>query len=580
MRFLVVLLVLTVNAFAQGPSSAPATEPAKSNQVGTSNPTADRDAFTFLRYMLSIRIDPATRAFNARGTVLVRNDSPQPQRILAMQISSSLKWAAVSVASHPLDFQSKKISSGIDHTGAVNEAVVTLPGAVAPGATLEVGVGYQGTIAQDSQRLEKLGMPAAIARRSDWDRISEDFTGLRGVGYVTWYPVAIEPAELGEGNRVFDLLGRWKARHALSSMQLEVTAACGPGDLLLASGEVSSGSSGTSDCRRSVTFPTFGMDVPVLVVGHFAITSDQGGDIYSLGAQQESGALFSQRLKGLIPFAQSLFGPLRRKVKVIELPESGAAPFESRATLLTTFDSDNQASIDVQAINLLAHGSVISPRAWISIGLGHYAQARLLAERSSRQAALEFLQERRPALALAEPEKPEPTGETLIKASDEVFYRTKAMYVWWMLHDIIGDAAIEKALAAYSPENDREASYMQGLLENASKQNLSWFFDDWVYRDRGLPDFRITAVYPRQSLRGGYVVSVTVENSGSAGAEVPIRLHAAETNVSTRLQVMGNESVTVRVAIPVRPIEVTVNDGSVPESDPNNNSFDVPPANQ
>ncbi len=88
----------------------------------------------------------------------------------------------------------------------------------------------------------------------------------------------------------------------------------------------------------------------------------------------------------------------------------------------------------------------------------------------------------------------------LINTSIEEFYRSKAMYVWWMLRDMIGEDALKKALAAYRPDADTTPSYMQHLIEAQTKRDLGWFFDDWVYRDRGLPDFRVASVYPRQML--------------------------------------------------------------------------------
>src|SRR5207237_7613268 len=84
-----------------------------------------------------------------------------------------------------------------------------------------------------------------------------------------------------------------------------------------------------------------------------------------------------------------------------------------------------------------------------------------------------------------------------------VLYRTKAPYVWWMLRDMVGDDALKKALAAYRPEQDKESSYMQHLIEAQAKRDLGWFFDDWVYDDRGLPDFRVAYVYAHQNAQGG-----------------------------------------------------------------------------
>ena len=81
-------------------------------------------------------------------------------------------------------------------------------------------------------------------------------------------------------------------------------------------------------------------------------------------------------------------------------------------------------------------------------------------------------------------------GRPLTTAYDEVYSRIKAAYVWWMLRDMVGDAALERAIQTYHPGQDKEPSYFQNLLKAETHQDLEWFFDDWVYRDRGLPIFR------------------------------------------------------------------------------------------
>jgi hypothetical protein len=117
---------------------------------------------------------------------------------------------------------------------------------------------------------------------------------------------------------------------------------------------------------------------------------------------------------------------------------------------------------------------------------------------------------------------------------------------------------------------------MQKLLEAQAHRDLEWFFDDWVYRDRGLPDFHIVSVYPRQLLEGGYMVTVTVENSGAAAAEVPVTLHMAQGESTERLTVPAKSKASIRIAAPMLPQEATVNDGSVPEINPNNNRYQIP----
>ena len=103
---------------------------------------------------------------------------------------------------------------------------------------------------------------------------------------------------------------------------------------------------------------------------------------------------------------------------------------------------------------------------------------------------------------------------------------------------MVGDQALQSALAAYRPGADKDPSYLQRLLQTSSKHDLEWFFDDWVYRDRGLPDFHVESVYARPLLSEAYksfLVTATIENRGSAGAEVPVLIQTPSGEKSLRV---------------------------------------------
>lgn len=171
----------------------------------------------------------------------------------------------------------------------------------------------------------------------------------------------------------------------------------------------------------------------------------------------------------------------------------------------------------------------------------------------------------------------DPPSRSLIDTTDELYLRSKAMSVWWMLRDMVGDASLKKAISLYRPEQDKDTSYMPRLIQAQTTRELGWFFEDWVYRDRGLPDFKIESVYPSQATTGAYIVTVTVENLGNVGAEVPVILKFAgvRDDITKRVEVRAKSKNTIRVESPSRPAEVVVNDGSVPESDVSNNSYTV-----
>ena len=164
---------------------------------------------------------------------------------------------------------------------------------------------------------------------------------------------------------------------------------------------------------------------------------------------------------------------------------------------------------------------------------------------------------------------------------DEIYYRSKAAYVWWMLRDMVGDDALKSALSKYRAGDDKDPTYLEGLIEAAANRDLSWFFDDWVYHDRGLPDFRVQSVHPWEDdqpngAKRSQMLTITLENLGAAGAEVLLTVRCEDNEVSRRIEIRAKGTATTRVGMPCVPLEVVVNDGSVPESDITNNVFKIP----
>src|SRR5215813_10263261 len=159
----------------------------------------DREAFTFTKYDLHVRLEPEQQRIGVRGTVTLRNDSDAPQQNVALQISSTLTWRSIQLDHEPLTFVSQPYTSDIDHTGSLSEAIVTLPQPVPAKGVIQLTIGYEGVIRSDATRLTRIGVPENAAKDTDWDAISGEFTAVRGVGYVAWYPIAAQSANLSEG---------------------------------------------------------------------------------------------------------------------------------------------------------------------------------------------------------------------------------------------------------------------------------------------------------------------------------------------------------------------------------------------
>jgi hypothetical protein len=549
----------------------------------------DREAFTFTDYNLDVRIEPQQHRLAVRGKITLRNDSASPQKTLSLQISSSLDWRSIQLDGRSTQFVSQPYTSDVDHTGALSEALVSLPQAIPPKGTVELEIGYEGTIPLDVTRLTRIGVPAEVARHSDWDHIDSSFTAVRGVGYVTWYPIATESANLSEGNSVLETVARWKARELQAQLKisLNVSGEATPTTLLCngeAGGAVSHEQMGRAySSKTECAFRSLGETVPLLVIGPYESQEQPPVNVSYLPDHKPAAETYALAVRLALPFVTEWFGtvkgPAEARAEVVELSDPEAAPYESGSMLLTPLNSDSKLA-QLTAVHQLTHVAFFSPRPWINEGLAHFAQAVYREQESGRQSALDFMGLHRSALAAAEKALDLERGtagadDALITTSIEDFYRSKALYVWWMLRDMVGDDALKKALAAYRPDADTTPSYLQHLIESETKSDLGWFFDDWVYRDRGLPDFRIAALYPWETSGNTHVVTVTVENLGNAAAEVPLTLTMEEGQVTKRLLVRGKSKATIRIEAISAPRGVVLNDGSVPESDMANNVYKI-----
>jgi aminopeptidase N len=239
--------------------------------------------------------------------------------------------------------------------------------------------------------------------------------------------------------------------------------------------------------------------------------------------------------------------------------------------------SDGPATLAPALAHSLTHVWIHSTHPWIAEGLAQFLSLLWTERTAGRAAALADLQDAARPLALAEPEDPDstvsPAGTSLVSATGDIFYRTKAAAVWWMLRSIVGDDALKQALQTYRLDArlDRDPAGLQHTLEKISHKDLRWFFDDWVYRDRGLPDLSIVSVTPSQltsraGLPAGWLIAVEVRNDGYAAAEVPVTVRSSTASETQRLRIPGRSSASTRIVFAGTPAEVEVNDGGVPET--------------
>ena len=574
--------VTQVGPGAANPNILMATEPSADDN--------DRRAVTFTDLDLDVRLHTATQQIAVRALVTVKNDGKTPLARIPLQISSSLSWEEIRIAGTDVSFPVATLNSDTDHSGQLHEAAVPLAQPLAPGASLQLDVTYSGTISLTARRLLTIGTPEDMALHSDWDQISAPFTGLRGFGNVVWYPVSSVPVILGDGDRLFAEIGRQKLRltGAHFRMRLTVESPHGqqptialinghPVDLTLTdAGALDPGVPGIASA--SFGSVTMGFETPSLFV---AIRKAHHGThlvAWTLPDNEVAVQAWTAAAETVTPFLEDWLGQHpRSELTLLDLPDPEDAPYETGALLAASLNEQPADQLDRAVVHALAHAFTQPesqpPPAWLSEGVATFLDTLWTEKRQGREQALGMLEADRSALALAEPESPgESSGEPLTSAISPIYYRTKAAYVFWMLRDLAGDTALSDVLRAFSSKplagsEAGSASSVEKLLhKDGVSRDLSWFFEDWVDADKGLPDLTIKNVFPNAAQGGTVLVAVNVANGGYTAAEVPITVRTRDSAVTERLLVPAHGSAVQRILVMGKPTSVQVNDGTVPET--------------
>ena len=551
---------------------------------------AERESITFTAFDMDVRLHTAEQYIAVRALLTVRNDGKSPLAHIPLQISSSLNWERVRVLGRDVAFPVAVLNADTDHTGQLHEAAVPLSAPLAPGQSMQLDVTYSGAIAQSAQRLLAIGTPDEVALHSDWDEIGVPFTGLRGFGNVVWYPVSSVPVMLGDGARLFDELGEHKLRMGGAQFRLRLTAEFPRGQtptVALINGQLaplavtsvdSVGQEIHGVATASIENSTLGFEAPSLFIAVRAPHAATNTTLWSLPSDEHAVQSWAAAAATVTPFLQGWLGQRpRSQLVVLDLPDPEDASFEAGGMLATSIREATPEQLDGILAHALTHAWMESPRAWLSEGVAHFMGTLWVEKQSGRTQALEELEASRPALALAEPSSPGvSSGQPLALAIAPIYYRTKATYVLWMLRDVAGDPALSAALRAYNPAADISHGYgrdqgpgsFELLIEQASiRRDLSWFFADWVDADKGLPDLTIDSVFPEQAQAGNWLVAVNISNSGYASAEVPVTVRSDTNSVTQRVVVPGRGKAIQRILILGKPVEVQVNDGTVPETE-------------
>lgn len=562
------------------------------------NPVRDAERVTALA--LDLHLQEAAQGLAARADVKVKNVGSAPLNEIRLQISSTLRWESAGLISatgeRTIPFTQLRIQTDADHSGALNEILLPLAEPLAPGASVELDLRYAGASPQAADRLTAIGTPDALAQQSDWDRISTDFTGLRGFGNVAWFPVAATPVFLGEGARLFDVLAEHRKRQAASKFSLQLTVEYPPGNAptiaVINGHEVAlSLTVDTSDsdvagiARANFEASELGFDEPSLFLARRTLHNIDKLRVWTVNPDEVADADTIQpwviAASDVEPLLIQWLGhrPTAR-LTILELPDAGDAPFESGALLATPLATDaGPAQLDglertlAHALThawIQAQSPAVRPP-WLSEGLANFMATLWVEKQHGRDVALRVIDSGLGALAIAEPESPGAgDGDPLVNAVQPAYARTKATYVFWMLRDLIGDGPLATALSSELKGADAaavNASFEEQLKLAAKDKDLTWFFKDWIDADHGLPDLSITGFFPNQaSTPGSWIVAVDITNKGYAAAQVKLTVRSDSSSVSQRVLVPARGKVTPRILLLGKPETVQVNDGTIPET--------------
>ena len=615
--------------FSRDSSAAPDAQTPAQNAVAQTDALAvtdaERSALTFTAYDLDVHLTPATAAISVRAGLTVRNDGAAPLTRLILDITSSTHWDAFSTrtsatAAAALPFATHLVDTDADHTGRMSEAVVTLPHPLAPGASIALTALYSGAIPPSAERLERIGAPADQALAADWDAVAlptadspNAGTALRGFGNVLWYPVSAPPVFLGDGARLFHAVGAAKLRESTATIRLRVAVEyvgdppdaaffCGQRGQLIAISDNPNLPAAESPGIATAVFEAqpLGFRTPSLFITANAAddtgTSANPGVMAAITGRADALPASDTAAAQVEPLLTDWFGA--QPLTALTILDHPGQPFEDDALLVRPMAAVDPATLVQPLAHSLTHAWIHSSRPWIDEGLAEFVSLLWIERTQGRAAAVAQLQESARALAIAEPEDPDASsnpapsssssespakssssssqpdapapftataGASLAEATGEIFYRTKAAAVWWMLRGIVGDQDLKLSLQAYRDDAklDRDPEGFEQTLEKISHKDLHWFFNDWVYRDRGLPDLTIVNVTPsqldsRNGQSAGWLVAVEIRNDGYAQAEVPVTIRSATSTETHMLRIPGRSSASTRIIFPGTPEQVEV----------------------
>ena len=474
----------------------------------------------------------------------------------------------------------------------MNEAVVTLPRPLAPGASVSLIALYSGAIPPSAERLTRIGAPDDQALAADWDSISPSLTALRGFGNVLWLPASAPPVFLGDGARLFQSVGNSRLRNSAATIRLRLAVEytgdpldaaffCGLRQPLAAISDNANLPAAESPGVATALFDSqpLGFRSPSLFVTDrpASQTGTPANPTLIAAVTNHYDALPAYAAAAALvePLLTDWLGP--NPLSTLSLLDHPGQPFEDDALLVRPMRAGGPATLAPALAHSLTHVWIHSTHPGSTRPRPVPLAALDRAHRGPRRRARRTSGRRPPPRPRRSRKTPDstvsPAGTSLATATTDIFYRTKAAAVWWMLRSIVGDDALKQALQTYRldptprPRPHRSPAHAGKVLPQRPPL---------VLRRLGLPRPRPSRPLHRQRHPQPAHLAHRPARRMARRRRGPQRrlrrsrgprhrtLHSA--SETQRLRIPGRSSASTRIVFAGTPAEVEADDGGVPET--------------
>jgi len=488
--------------------------------------------FEVTNYIINAELFPSTHMLSAKVRVDIL---PQADlTTLAFELHSNLRVDKV------LDTQGQEITFRQDGQALTLSLLNPLP----EGKLASISVNYGGSLASEA------GSPV--------EGLKLAYVGTEG-SYLLypgrWFPVSA-----------------YSVNRFAATMNITVPS----DETVIASGKASAPAREAGKVTYTYVFNQVSFPGTV-IAGNYAVqpATAVGADIalYLKPGHENLAASYGDAAAKILAFYSDEFGPLpRAHLAIVEVENGTVGGYTSPGVVALAsraFTSPVNYRLLAHEISHLWWPCLVSPAsandAFLDHGLATYAEAMYVQETAGDAAFEDLMRETEVGALTHEEVAPIAQAGLLHEFTPEyqsVVHQKGAM-VFHMLRWVVGDETFRKTLQAITQQyawKSLSTDQFQRLIESASKQQLTYFFAQWV-SSTGVPQFKRTwAVYKLQ--KGYQVVGKIEQDLDIFRMPVEVRVTCQGSKpVNQRVEMVGTTA-DFTIETRTKPVRVLVDPGS------------------